>query len=178
MSDRALSLNDQRAELGRILGLDKPVEEKVLLATLGNETYAQNLLTCQDDSKFLDHLLKNPPVVKSEQISNSELIKSGSRALINWGKTGFSIVGLEVLERRENACLSCPNLRNPAKTLQKVMASKKSSDQIGKRVLNGVCRLCGCNATMKIRLPSENCPDRHPEKPGLTRWGDPFQSMD
>lgn len=172
-------------EFAMILGLDEPVSPEVLMAALADETYAHNLLTCRKQPAFLKHLMAHPPRSRATapaanssaeviETSNLELIGRAGKALLNWGKVGFAVVDDETLKRREDACLSCPNLEEPKKLLQKLVGSTASPDKIGRRMGAKTCRLCGCNTSKKIRLPSESCPDKHPMSEGLTRWGEPF----
>lgn len=179
------TIEEGRKEFATILGLDEPVSAEVLLAALADETYAHNLLVSRKEPAFLKHLLAHPPGSPATtpatdssaeviETSNLELIGRAGKALFNWGKVGFAVVDDETLKRREDACLSCPNLEEPQKLLQKLVGSAASPDKIGRRTGAKTCRLCGCNTSKKIRLPSERCPDKHPVSEGLTRWGEPF----
>ena len=94
-------------------------------------------------------------------------------AMLRWGKAGFSTVDSETLERRESACLGCPNL-DPASAVQKMVLVGAVTDKVGSRLGGKVCNLCGCVVHKKIRLPTEACPDTHPVKSGLTRWDEPI----
>lgn len=176
------NLEEKCQEFAQMLGLDEPVQPAVLVAALEDNTYAHNLITCRNHPAFLDRLLANPPqvsqpVVVATQVehSNTALVGKAAQALLRWGKAGFSIVDDETLERRESACLACPNLIEPKKRLQKLMSSKSVSNTVGKRTGDKACNLCGCNAGKKMRLPSEACPAQHPTKAGLTRWGEPIE---
>jgi hypothetical protein len=108
------------------------------------------------------------------QDSNIGLLKKAGKALVNWGKNGFILLDDEAIERRENACLSCIYLADPVRVLQKMIPSKNANEKIGERTGKKVCKLCGCNVGKKILLPSESCPDIHPEKPEMNRWGEPI----
>ncbi len=106
--------------------------------------------------------------------ANLELVKRAGRALWRWSKTGFATVDDETLARRENGCLGCPYLGDPERALQKMIPAKGVTGKIGERTGKRVCKLCGCSVAKKMRLTSESCPDRHPIKAGLTRWGEPL----
>jgi len=167
-------------EFANILGLSEPVSSEVLQAATEDETYAHNLLVCRKEPGFLTYLLANPPKPRTPNVvhkekSNLELIGKASEALFRWAKTGFSVVDDETLERRENACLACPNLSEPQKLVQKLIPSKGISQKVGQRTGSKVCEFCGCNVSKKIRLPSESCPDKHPIEAGMTRWGEPVK---
>ncbi|MES2134277.1 MAG: hypothetical protein V4506_18165 [Bacteroidota bacterium] len=167
------SLQEQCKQFGEILGLKEPVSEHVLKVALQNESYSRNLLVSRESPDILSFLLQNPPKTESSETkySNLELASRATKALLKWSKTGFSTVSLEVLERRENACLSCEHITKPETTLQKLVTSK-AKEQIGKRVADCVCKLCGCSLSKKIRLPSEACPAMDPHNSQLNRWGE------
>ncbi|MGZ8157191.1 MAG: hypothetical protein ACXWT1_02240 [Methylobacter sp.] len=178
-------IDSQCKQLGQILGLDAPVSQAVFLAALEDEDYARNLLVASRSAEFLNVLLANPPdvaikgkdTIAGGDFSNGELIRKAAKALSNWAKTGFSIVTNDTLEIREDACLSCSNLINPSKILQKIIPkSKNRTSKVGERTGNRVCKLCGCNVSKKIRLPSESCPDQHPDNKEQNRWGEVYQS--
>jgi DNA-directed RNA polymerase subunit RPC12/RpoP len=77
-----------------------------------------------------------------------------------------SIVDDKTLEYRESACLECPKLIIPSHNITK--------DKLGQKTGGSMCGLCGARVSTKIRLPTEDCPDKHPTQPGLTRWNDPI----
>ncbi len=168
------SLFDQCSELGEMLGLNEPVSEDVLKASLQDENYANKLLSSKDSPEVLLHLLNNPPQhrLDPQAFSTGELVARAAGALLRWSKTGFKIVDDEALERRENACLACPNLRGPETLLEIIIPSSSINDKPGNRTGNQVCRLCGCNVNKKIRLISESCPAIDLANPELTRWGE------
>jgi hypothetical protein len=157
-------LLQERLDFGRSLGLEEPVSLGVLHAALRDETYAHNLRVSSRTPALLKMLLMNPPKPRqAPPFSTAELAGRVAEAIVRWTKTGFSVVDKATLERRRNACYSCPNLSTPP-------------DQLAYKLTPGagdVCALCGCKVNSKIRLPSESCPDRHPEREGETRWGEP-----
>ena len=174
------TFEDQCKKFGELLELGKPVNPKVLFSAIHDEDYARNLVANKRRPFYLKKLLENPPDVESEHKpehhhTNRELILSAASALIKWGKSGFMKVDAEVLEKRENACLSCPHIVDPDKILQKLVPSKHASNQIGERTGNHVCDLCGCHIGKKIKLVTESCPDKHPVNKGLTRWNEPVK---
>lgn len=180
MTDSNGEIASQRERMGQILGLDRPVSDAVLFAALIDEEYARNLLVSRKSELFLKTLLANPPSVSRQTVgtqkditfSNVDLIKKGVKALSNWAKTGFSIVDDDVLKTREDACLSCSNMIDPSRALQKIIPTKDKGIRVGERAGKKVCKLCGCGISKKIRLPSESCPDKDPANPALSRWGE------
>ena len=168
---------ERRAVFGEILGLDGPVAQPVLLAALVDEAYARNLLVSRHDPALRDYLLEHPPkVAVRSSPSNRALLEKAASSLVSWARTGFSTVDPDLLKRREDACLACPNLATPSRLLQKTMAQDGASGNVGKRTGDKVCDLCGCNVGRKIRLTSESCPGEDPGNPGQTRWGEPISA--
>lgn len=173
------TLPDLCLRFGNFLGYGGPVPQHALVHAIHDPLYASNLITSRHTPGFLIPLLNQPFAADftspeaDQEISGKELVQKAVKAFINWGKAGFSIVEDTVLKTREDACLACPNLMQPKKLLQKLVSSKKSGTEIGKRTGNRVCKLCGCTIGRKIRLQSESCPDAHPHLTGQTRWQEP-----
>lgn len=142
-----ISLGDECRQFAEILGLDKPIPERVLKTALQNESYSRNLLLSRESPDMLNFLIRNPPQKTSgeKEPYNFELIGKAAAALLKWGKTGFSMVKPDVLIRRENACITCPNLREPQSLLQKIVPASDIQERTGYRTGKKVCSLCGCN---------------------------------
>lgn len=174
------TFEEQCKKFGELLRLGKPVTSEVLFSALHDEDYARELVANKRAPLIMRKLLNNPPKVKSNHkpehhFSTGELISNAAKAMIRWSKTGFTKVDLETLERRENACLSCPNLVDPEKLIQKMISIPIVSNEIGERTGPHVCDLCGCHLKKKIKVISEVCPDIHPTKEGYTRWDEPIK---
>lgn len=168
--DLIVQLDDQRAQLGRILGLDSAVPDQVFEAAVENSTYATNLLVCRRQPELLDLLLSKPPKRRANaEIPTAELVRKGVEALWKWGRAGFSVVDETVLQRRLAACEACPHLSAPPDGQRLLYAL---AGAMGEH--KPVCQLCGCIVTRKARLGSEACPDPHPATPEMSRWGEPF----
>ncbi|MCF6474062.1 hypothetical protein FAF44_37615 [Nonomuraea sp. MG754425] len=167
-------MSDQRAEMGRVLGLDEAVSEEVLCAALADATYAANLLTCRRHPDLLRHLLKNPPRRQAEVPVHDLLARAGG-ALVNWARTGFTHVDEETYQRRVTACERCPELRDapqsPARRALYTIATLGLDDK-------SICGKCGCSVVRKARLTSETCPAPDPGEPGMTRWQEPMDRTD
>jgi hypothetical protein len=181
------SLPELCARLGQFLGLNEPVPMRVLLRAIDDPLYASHLITCRNTPGFLEPLLNDSKnvgyalpstveIASDKTPSNLALIKKASRAFFNWGRAGFSTLDAEALKRREDACLGCKHREVPKRFLQKLVATRAVKGELGHRLGGSVCKLCGCNLSRKIKLPSEFCPDNHPSQAGLTRWEEPMQS--
>ena len=178
------SVDELRTRLARVLGREEPVPLNAFLRAVDDPSYFSYLLTSRNAPGFLEPLLADPANAKygpaeapprpaaTQRHSDMALVGRAAKAFIRWGKAGFSVVDEATLERRENACLACPNRVEPRSRLQKLIPISNAG-QIGTRTGNHVCDLCGCQIAKKIRLPTESCPGAHPTEPGLSRWGEP-----
>jgi hypothetical protein len=188
------SVDELRVRLARVLGRDEPVPLNAFLRAVDDPTYFSFLLTSRNTPGFLEPLLADPanakydpaeaPVVpaaaqpvqaEAARHSNAVLVGRAAKAFIRWGKAGFSVADQETIERRENACLACPFLKEPSSAVQKLLPAAAVSDKIGERTGNSVCDLCGCQVSKKIRLPTETCPGTSLTQPGMSRWGEPAE---
>jgi len=167
------SIDELRAEMAAILGLDEPVNEAVFRAAIEDPTYAQHLLVCRGDAEFLSRLLANPPRPHPQPFappkSAASLARTAAESLLRWAKTGFSTVPDAVLRRRLSACRACPHLRTPPEDQRRLYAM--AGAEAGQP---GVCDQCGCVVTVKARRPGDTCPDPDPDHAGLNRWGEPL----
>jgi hypothetical protein len=171
------TVDELRARLARALGREEPVPLEAFLRAMDDPSYFSYLLTSRNAPGFLEPLLHDPANARfapAEQKHNSNRALAGraTKALVQWGKAGFSIVDDETLARREAACLSCPNLTDPSAALQKLLPAKHAADTLGRRTGNKVCAECGCQVAKKMRIPTEQCPAEDPERQGHTRWGE------
>ncbi|ATY30925.1 hypothetical protein [Sphingomonas psychrotolerans] len=160
-----------RTELGSLLGLGAPVSGAVFAKALNDPDYARNLALCRNTPAFRDFLLAQAEREAPEtaeampEFSSLELTAKATRSFWEWARSGFATLDAETVEARFEACLACPNL----------MAAP---DLLAYRVTGAdrqrVCRLCGCVAARKTKLPHERCPGADPEREGYNRWGQPL----
>ena len=169
--DGTESWDELRERFGKVLGLDSPVPAAVMRRAMADSIFAHRLLTSRNSRGFLDSLMRDPRnraydvAEPPTELSNRELIGKAAKALVSWGKSGFSQVDQETYTRRIDACHGCPNLGEPGNQLVYKLRRKSEDSR--------VCKLCGCVAARKARLPTESCPAAHPTEPGLSRWGEP-----
>jgi hypothetical protein len=176
------TISDLCNKFGGLLGQEEPVDSSVLLRAIDEPGYGINLIISKNTPTSLHKLLQDPgnknyerETEQTKSVSNFELIKRAGEAFILWSRIGFLVVSNEILEKREDACLRCPHLTDPNKTLQKIIPSKRITGNIGERTGKKVCGVCGCNLGNKLRLSSSSCPQKHPENENLTRWGERFE---
>ena len=176
------SLDDLRARFAGVIGWKEPVPAAAFLRAVEDPEYAAALITSRNTPGFLEPLLTDPrnatyaPALASQAsaISNTELLANAARAMLQWGKAGFTIADTETIARREKACLSCEHLTAPKKLLQKLLPARPVRDEVGQRTGDKTCDLCGCQVTKKMRIPTETCPAAHPSAPGMNRWMEPL----
>ena len=182
------SVDQQRADLAELLGLSEPVPADVLLSAVSDREYARNLMLCKDAPVMLDFLVTNPPhraeatpaevgAEPSAEIaertaadhSTGQLLGAASKSFWAWTKSGFAAVDEATYQRRYGTCLECPNLIDPPrKRVYQIIGAADAADD------SKICRLCGCVASKKARLPHESCPAAHAELAGMNRWGEPM----
>ena len=124
------------------------------------------LVAHRDDPAALTALLERTPrsLPKWAGPPSAVLMLRAAKALVRWGQAGFREVDAGTFERRRDACQRCPHLGSPGQQLAyKLMADREKS----------LCGLCGCAIERKARLPIEECPVTDPDRPGMTRWGEP-----
>lgn len=172
------TLAENRKKLEELLCLEKPLTDKVFNAALGNPLYLHHLLSVKDFAVMRDHLLANPPASapprsRSAKIktpaSELDLMKKATKAIWNWGKSGFKTVDEETYERRFSACMSCEHIQDPPDTMLYKLTTITKKDQNSRKS----CNLCGCVVSNKANLPDESCPADHLVLEGMTRWGEP-----
>jgi hypothetical protein len=170
--DPAASVEDNCARLGRFLGLDGPVSRDVFVSAVEDAEYRHNLYVSRNTPVFLDRLLANPPHRAARIGRTSTLLARAAAAMVGWGASGFSVVDRATLAARLDACLGCPNLVDPPATVAyRVAGAGTGPAATGSKA----CALCGCVVARKARLASESCPAEDPDRPGVTRWGEPLK---
>ncbi|KVK96222.1 hypothetical protein [Burkholderia ubonensis] len=176
------TLDDLRNRLANAIGWPEPVPVGAFHRAVSDPSYAAALITSRNMTGFLEPLLHDPrnaaydTTSKVANFTNTQLVARAAEAMVRWGKAGFSVADDETINRREAACVACPHLGEPNKTLQKLLPARPIRDETGHRTGNKVCTLCGCQVSKKVRLPTENCPGAHPTRPGLSRWLEPLPS--
>lgn len=173
------TLADKCRTFAYMLGLEQPVSEAVLMAAVDEPGYARSLLQAVNKPERLNDLLNNSPFSqpsKTNTYTATKLLTKASSALMKWALSGFPTVPKATLQKREEACLACPNLTAPAHRLQQLSASATPRTEIGMRTGNKTCSACGCVITNKIRLATETCPVEDTAHSGINRWGEPIKS--
>ncbi|MBL8518891.1 MAG: hypothetical protein JNM76_18170 [Betaproteobacteria bacterium] len=177
----AESLPEIRTRLGAHLGLEGPVDEAVVRAAVLHPDFGRRLMAAAGSPELVRHLLAAAPKVDPGHLrfralntneaasmspaSSIELAAQASASLLRWATRGFKPVDDLTYARRWNACLNCENLAEPpSRAIHKIVGTLLPEKR--------VCRLCGCVAASKARIPHESCPGTHAIDPTLTRWGE------
>lgn len=175
---------DQRAELGRLLGLAGPVPDAVLRRALADQRFAYHLLAVSGRPEMLERFFRAPATLayaepadqadRADKVGQTslELARTATRALARWARSGFVRTDPQVYQRRLAACLRCDQLAEPPRSVLAAIAAPGAGD----RAEGKVCGACGCFVTRKAGLASESCPLPDPADPARTRWGEPLEA--
>jgi hypothetical protein len=184
---QAGSLEELCAGLGRILGLDGPVPAGAVVRALEDPEYAGALMRLRADPPALRRLLAEaggvdgsgggtasapaPSGGNDVAASEAELLGRVTRAFLRWTESGFTPVDAATLDRRLSACRACENyVEPPDRVLYRLARALGESGR--------VCRLCGCFAARKARMPEEACPAPHTTLEGMSRWEEPLMKSE
>lgn len=89
----------------------------------------------------------------------------------SWARSGFGMVDADMALGRLAACGGCPCYRPAPRTVLHMLAATALHVPKDMRV----CSHCGCFMEKKARQASAGCPEPDPDRPGLSRWGDPLR---
>lgn len=177
------------AALGSGLGLDQPVPVSVMRRAIVDKAFAFHLVNAAGNARLLGVLFDDPRNRQYEDgadssesalppstaappdpvlPSNATLAWRAGQAVARWGASGFGRVAPEVFEARFSTCQTCEYLVEPPdRVVYKVKLRRESDPR--------VCAACGCVASRKAALPTENCPVPDQADPSLSRWGEPMK---
>ena len=176
-SEGPYSIGEINIRLSKLLGQTEPLPASVIVSAVEDPLYCHHLFTCRDNPVFLQMLIQNPPTavpgtpIDSNEQPSFALSRQAIKSFWKWARSGFALVDVEQYERRLSACRSCPNYVDPVSNL---LLYRIVGNSDGDPDQNKICNLCGCVIAKKARLASEFCPEAHPDKPELTRWGEPI----
>ena len=166
-----------KQELTALLGLGETVSDRAYFRAVNDRTYLHNLL-CSRGTPLLETLLndtgdyfsdKQPINHKNTKVNRSpdKLLLRFAKSMIKWGKSGFAKVDEATYNRRLAACSTCNLLSSvPNQFLYKLVKNKHGH--------SGICASCGCIVSKKALIATDTCPEKHPGKPGINRWGEPL----
>ena len=117
--ETAGSWNAMRDMLGAMLGLDGPVNSDVLARAREDDHFASHLIISRFDGDLLALFLNDKKNKQyelyevPENFTNMHLAKKATKALMDWGKSGFGTVTKEVYEKRFSICEKCEFIKDP-----------------------------------------------------------------
>ncbi|HEY5197948.1 MAG TPA: hypothetical protein VIJ51_13070 [Solirubrobacteraceae bacterium] len=186
------TVSELREQVGRWLGIGRPVSREVLVATLADPAYRRRMAFARRTPEALEWLLARPPALPASAArmvgdgldqetladdpedlldqSTSALVKRAGGSLMRFVAGGFATVDDETRERRWAACRACPHLADaPQAGVHRLTRVVRPEAK--------VCGLCGCLAAAKVRAAHEHCPGQDPADPARTRWGEPRHTV-
>ncbi len=166
----AASLEEAATLLGAELGLAGPAPLEAARRALNEPLYARALLALRKMPALRDQFLADPCEIRLSAAapSSAAVVKQAAGSLLKWGMEGLKPAEPWVIERRIAACNSC-KFQAPAPNTViyrgvKVVVGKDAK----------ICVSCNCLTNTKAAISTEHCPEKDPEDPGLSRWGDPW----
>lgn len=167
-------------KLADFLNLDTPVSKDVFISIVEDIEYANNVITCRRTPNFLNHLLNNPSrrwqapentetqQTQQHKRSNAALMLKAAQSLFTWSTSGIQQTSEQHYQQRLAACNACPHYIDAPNKL-----AYRAGALMAKNKAVKICNLCGCISVNKAKMVTESCPDKHPNRPGYTRWGEP-----
>ena len=144
-------------ELGRYLGLAKPVSHAVLRRAQLDDRFAMHLVMSRGSQELRQLHLDDPRNKQYEvdaethEFTNLMLAGNLAHAVFQWGLKGFRRLDESTMKARLEICQACPHLvEAPDKLVYKVKLTKKSDPR--------VCNKCGCVASAKVKIATDRCP--------------------
>ncbi|WP_434052587.1 MAG: hypothetical protein RDA78_25620 [Roseibium sp.] len=175
---KATSLSDAAAHLGAYLELSGPAPEAATQRALDNPLYARALVSLRKMPELRDQVLESAeslrvhgqPTEAAQSVVNNEksVAAQAAGALLKWGMAGLEHAKPWQIETRLAACNACSFLADAPDDLiyrgAKVFVGKDAK----------ICSSCRCLVNTKAALATEHCPERDPDDPNLSRWGEPY----
>jgi hypothetical protein len=171
--------------LGAALGLDGPAPLPATERALADPLFARALMSTRKLPALRDRILAEPggirvnaapgtpgapgaPELPPAPPSSAKLAAKAAGAVLKWGMEGLTHAEPWVIERRLAACAACEHQADAPDTLVyrgvKVVTGKDAK----------ICEICHCLTNTKAAMASEHCPEKDPDNPALSRWGEPW----
>lgn len=98
-----------------------------------------------------------------KDFSSVELLKTFSKSMGKWAKSGLKQASPELVKIRLDTCRTCPHFQEQGKALVQKIAAKAGFG-------DGNCSLCGCSIQAKARILIEDCPNGAPLHDNMSPW--------
>jgi len=164
------SVEEAAETLGKVLGLDGAAPADAARKALDDPLFARALWAARKFPDLRDRLLQQPAAmrVNAAAPSSAATVKKAVGGLLKWGMEGLKPAPPWVIERRLAACNSC-TFQAPA---PETLVYRGAKVVVGKDAR--ICTSCNCLTNTKAAISTERCPERDPENPELSRWGEPW----
>lgn len=114
---------------------------------------------------------RNPEPPAAKTPSNAKLAAKAAGSVLKWGMDGLKPAAPWVIERRLAACAAC-EFEAPAPDK---LVYRGAEVAVGKGAK--ICTSCDCLIKTKAAMSTEHCPEKSPDNPDLSRWGEPWQEQ-
>ncbi|MEM8629765.1 MAG: hypothetical protein AAGF74_00880 [Pseudomonadota bacterium] len=173
-------LTQTAAQLGRDLGLDGPIPVQAAQRALLDPDYVRAVLAVRFIPRLRDQFLNNPETARvrgkadrsipaDPKRSSAAIATKAAGAVLKWGMDGLEVAQPWVIERRLAACNAC-EFNAPAPDSLLYRGAKVVVGQDAK-----ICTKCDCLTNTKAAISSENCPEKDPKDPTMSKWQEPWK---
>lgn len=172
----AESIEAAARALGAALELEGSAPFPATQRALADPKFAQALWAVRKMPSVLRQLLLAPHTARLRSIEDTsvpgpesrEVLTKGAGSVLKWGMKGLKHARPWQIKDRLAACNACEFQIPAPDTLiyrgAKVVAGKDAK----------ICEKCSCLTNTKAAMATEHCPERDPQNPDLSRWGEPY----
>lgn len=171
----APSLEEAQEKLGQHLGLPGPAPKAATERARKDALFARALHNLRNMPDLRDRVLMEAEAMKVNDApsevrdpSTGKVVKKAAAALLKWGAEGLHPSEPWLIESRLAACNACDK-QVPAPETLIYRGAKVVVGQDAK-----ICATCHCLTNTKAAIPTEKCPEKDPDNPELSRWGEPW----
>jgi len=164
------SVEEAAETLGKLLGLAGTAPVSAARKALDDPLFARALWAARKFPDLRDRLLHQPAEMRvtAPAPSNAAIVTKAVGSLLKWGMEGMKPASPWIIERRLAACNGCVFQAPAPETLIYRGA------RVAVREDARICTSCNCLTNTKAVISTEHCPERDPENPELSRWGEPW----
>ncbi|WP_172332674.1 hypothetical protein [Mangrovicoccus sp. HB161399] len=164
---KAPDLSTASELLRKHLGLETALSPSVTRRALEDPVFAKALYATR----------KLPGVMKKLTASAEQAARPSSMAVtakaaagvLKWGMEGLEHAKPWDITRRLGACRSCP-FEAPTPDM---LVYRGAKVVVGKDAK--ICTSCHCLTNTKAAMARERCPEKDPNDPRVSRWGEPWE---
>lgn len=144
---------DLQTAVTKLLALDKPFPKPLVERIKKDDVFARLIYKASTERELIPSilLLNENHNNTTPKHSNTQLIKKGASAIVEWGAGGFQFADKELVNKRKALCNACPYLTQATNQLAYKLKLNRNED-------TSICSSCGCIIARKVRLPKQVCP--------------------